>query len=122
MEEIREKLLCVLRNNMDKIRYANRVPYIEAGDFTIKLYTKPVYKDTLEEREVEIKPKYFWQKPTVEKITKKDFELDYYTWEIYYSDYSTVLTKEEYEELSKLKEEKSQEKILNNLNKLCNNK
>jgi len=119
MEEIREKLLCVLRNNMDKVRYAYQVLYIEAGDFTIKLYNKPVYKQITIEKDVEIKPKYFWQKPTVKKITKRDFELNYYTWEVRYSDYSTTLTKDEYQELLKLKEEKTQEKLLNNLEKLC---
>jgi hypothetical protein len=119
MEEIREKLLCVLRNNMDKVRLFQQDYYIEAGDFTIKLFSKYVYKDIFKEREVVIKPKYFWQKSKIEKRSEAGYELDYFTWVICYSDYITTLTKEEYEELSKLKEEKTQEKILNNLNKLC---
>lgn len=120
---VREKLLCVLRNNMDKIKQVSgKADYIEAGEIAIKLFNEPIYKTINIKEELVIKPKYFWQKPKTKKFTRPDRVFDYYTWQVVCDGYETTLTKEEYEELLKLKKEKEQEKILNNLEKLCKNK
>lgn len=110
-EEIREKLLYVLRNHIqdfEKLVEDNSFyTYYKLGN----TYLSPtaVFKNVVK------KPKYFWQKERAERI------LDYRTLEINLEGYTTKLTKEEYEEIMQIRKEKIKQKQLEELTKLCNN-
>ena len=120
--EIREKLLCVLRNHIQdfkKYGYDSFLLSLKSID-DIWVRRISVNKDASFEKEVIYKPKYFWQKPKVKMERFSKHTLDYYTLEVSYWDYKTKLTKEEYEELMKIREEKIKEKQLKELEKLCN--
>ena len=107
--EIREKLLCVLRNEIHNFKRntcnESWYTYYQLGDITISPET--VFK------EVKIKTKYFWQKE------KTICLIDYKTWDVSFSNYIYRLTKEEYEELTKLREERLREQAIKDLDKLC---
>ena len=109
--EIREKLLCVLRSEIHnfKINSRNGIwrTYYQLEDIIISPETVC--------KEVKIKPKYFWQKEKVRYL------VDYTTWDITFKNYVYRLTKEEYEELTELREEKLKEQVLKELDKLCKN-
>ena len=60
--------------------------------------------------------KNFWQK---EKILRHRVN-DYNTFIVKYGSFRTTLTKEEYEEIIQIREEKIKEKQLKELEKLCN--
>lgn len=115
-KEIREKLLCVLRNNIQDLK---RGCCIEMGDVRIYCNTAFVYKDTTVKEEVIEKPKYFWQKPKIKIFEHFNWEIDYTTFNVSYGNYETKLTKEEYNEISKIHKEKVKEKQLEELTKLC---
>ena len=110
-EELREKLLCVLRDNIQDferiVENNSFYTYYKLGN--IHLFPIAVFKNVVK------KPKYFWQKERTESI------LDYRTLEINFEGHTTKLTKEEYEEIMKIREEKIKEKQLEELTKLCNN-
>ena len=121
-EELREKLLCVLKNNIQdfkKYGYDSFLLSLKSSD-SIWARRISVSKNDSFEKEVIYKPKYFWQKPKVKMETFSKYTLDYYTLDISYGDYKTRLTKEEYEEIMKIREEKIKEKQLEELTKLCN--
>lgn len=119
-DEIREKLLCVLRNNIQDLKSLYNRSYLEIGDVRIYCYTTFVYKDVVIKKEVIEEPQYFWHKPKVKIVDGTGVEIDYTTFEVTYGDYTTRLTKEEYEEIMKIREEKIKEKQLEELTKLCN--
>lgn len=118
-KEIREKLLCVLKNNIQDFKTHNSFLLTLKSSDNIWARRISVNKDASFEKEVIYKPKYFWQKPKVKMETFSKYTLDYYTLDISYGDYTTRLTKEEYEELMKIREEKIKEKQLEELTKLC---
>ena len=121
--EIREKLLCVLKNNIQDFRkygYDSLLLSLTSSD-NIWARRISVNKDDSFEKEVIYKTKYFWQKPKVKMERFSKYTLDYYTLKISYGDYTTQLTKEEYKEIMKIREEKIKEKQLEELTKLCNN-
>lgn len=120
-DEIREKLLCVLRNNIQDLKGVYNRSYLEIGDVRIYCYTTFVYKDVVIKKEVIEEPQYFWHKPKVKIVDGTGVEIDYTTFEVAYGDYTTRLTKEEYQEIMKIREEKIKEKQLEELTKLCNN-
>lgn len=115
-EELREKLLCVLRNNIQNLKRM----YLEIGEVRIRLYNTFVYKDVITKKEVVEKPLYFWHKPKVKIVEGTGVEIDYTTFDVVYGDYTTRLTKEEYEEIMQIRQEKIKEKQLKKLEKLCN--
>ena len=119
-KELREKLLCVLRNNIQDFERVYNRCYLEIGDAKIYCYTTFTYKDVVVKKEVIEKPKYFWQKPKTKIIEDKKREIDYTTFDVSYGEYKTQLTKEEYEEIIQIREEKIKEKQLKELEKLCN--
>lgn len=117
--EIREKLLCVLRNNIQDLKSVFNRSYLEIGDVRIYCHTTFVYKDVVTKKEVIEEPQYFWHKPKVKIIDGRGVEIDYTTFDVTYRDYTTRLTKEEYEEIMKIREEKIKEKQLEELTKIC---
>ena len=124
-EELREKLLCILRNNIQDFEdYRNKcVSGLVYYNITpmIYLYYNSVYKHTEREREVTIKPKYFWQKEKTEVVKFTNLGFDYKTFIVEYGSFRTTLTKEEYGEIMQIRQEKIKEKQLKELEKLCNN-
>ena len=119
-DEIREKLLCVLRNNIQDLKSVYNRSYLEIGDVKIYCYMTFAYKDVVTKKEVIEEPQYFWHKPKVKIVEGTGVEIDYTTFEVTYGDYTTRLTKEEYEEIMKIRKEKIKEKQLEELTKLCN--
>jgi hypothetical protein len=119
-DEIREKLLCVLRNNIQDLKSVDNRSYLEIGDVRIYCYTTFVYKDVVIKKEVIEEPQYFWHKPKVKFVDGTGIKIDYTTFDVTYGNYTTRLTKEEYEEIMKIREEKIKEKQLEELTKLCN--
>ena len=120
-EELREKLLCAIKNNIQDFEYYSQGCYrLYNKSSNILFYNVVVYKDTLVEKEFVEKPKYFWQKPKTrtKRFTRSVF--DYPTADVKYGDYATRLTKEEYEEIMQIRQEKIKEKQLKELEKLCN--
>ncbi len=121
--EIREKLLCVLKNNIQDFRKYGYDSFLISLTSSDNIWARriSVNKEDSFEKEVIYKPKYFWQKPKVKMERFSKYTLDYYTLKISYGDYTTQLTKEEYKEIMKIREEKIKEKQLEELTKLCNN-
>ena len=109
-EELREKLLCAIKNNIADFKgsYADRALYFNS----ICLYFEIIEKVN----ELIVPPKYFWQK---EKILHHRVK-DYNTFTVGYGSFRTTLTKEEYEEIMQIRQEKIKEKQLKELEKLCN--
>lgn len=120
-EELREKLLCVLRNNIQDLKRVYNQCYLEIDDVRIYCYTTFKYKNIVIKKEIVEKPKYFWQKPKTKIIEDKKREIDYTTFDVSYIEYKTQLTKEEYEEIMQIRQEKIKQKQLEELTKLCNN-
>jgi len=120
--EIREKLLCVLRNHIQDFKKYGYDSFLLSLKSIDNIWARriSVDKDASFEKEVIYKPKYFWQKPKVKMEIFSKYTLDYYTLNISYGDYTTRLTKEEYEELMQIRKEKIKEKQLEELTKLCN--
>ena len=110
-KEIREKLLYVLRNNIQdfekNIDNESWYTYYKLNN----LYLTPhcIHKEVI------IEPKYFWQKKKMKR------GVDYHTLCVTFENFYTYLTKEEYEEIMKIREEKIKEKQLEELTKLCKN-
>lgn len=124
-KELREKLLCILRNNIQNFEYyrnkcVNGLVYYNITPM-IYLYYNSVYKHTEREREVTIKPKYFWQKEKTKVVKFTNSEFDYTTAYVDYGEFGIALTKEEYEEIMQIRQEKIKQKQLEELTKLCNN-
>ena len=120
-DEIKEKLLCFLRNHIQDFEYIQGYYRLYNKSSNILFYNVIVYKNTLVEKEFVEKPKYFWQKPKTgtKRFTQSVF--DYTTADVKYENYTTRLTEEEYKEIMKIREEKIKEKQLEKLTKLCNN-
>ena len=109
-KELREKLLCAIKSNISDF---------ERSHTSYSLYFNSIYLyfETIEKvNELIISPKYFWQK---EKILHHRVE-DYNTFIVEYGSFRTTLTKEEYEEIIQIRQEKVKEKQLKELEKLCN--
>ena len=123
MEDLmREKLLCVLRNEIHNFQKVHSgTLFIKDGDIDIRIYSANVYKNEIRESQKIIKPKYFWQKEKTIETVENISVIDYWTWDVSYNGYTFRLNKEEYEELSKLRGEKLKEKALKDLEKLCKN-
>ena len=100
--EIKEKALCALRKNADKILSKK---YLYQNGFHIWMSIKHLYKET---RHVFFVFSY---------ITK---EYDGYVVEVSVNDSIVFdITSEEYEEIMKIREEKIREKLIKELDKLC---
>ena len=109
-KELREKLLCAIKNN---------IADFERSHTSYSLYFNSIYLyfETIEKvNELIVPPKYFWQK---EKILHHRVK-DYNTFIVEYGSFRTTLTKEEYEEIMQIRQEKIKEKQLKELEKLCN--
>lgn len=108
-KEIREMLLCVLRNNIQHfkkiIQSGSWYAYYSFEDIT--LHPTPIYK------EVKLKPKNFWQKEIDRNI--KEYE----TFSARYGEFTTQLTKEEYNEILEIRREKIKDSTLKQLTKIC---
>ena len=120
-KEIRDKLLCVLKSNIQDLKRVYNQCYLEIGDVRIYCHITFTYKDTIIKKEIIEKPKYFWQKYKTKIVEDKKFEIDYTTFNVSYGEYKTQLTKQEYEEIMQIRQEKIKEKQLKELEKLCNN-
>jgi hypothetical protein len=109
--ELKEKLLCALRNNIEDIKpvfHWNSVGLgdgYKLGDIVLYVDSKP-FTRTKERM-------YFWQSKT-ETIYKDIYRIDYGLEKV-------EITKEEYEEIINLRQEKIKEKQLEELDKLCKN-
>ena len=130
--ELKEKLLCALKSNIEDIkelreRYENgarffwELFYLDKDSIRIKILKRPVYKKEIVEKAYNIKRKYFWQKDKVKIESTEEWNLDYIAGEIIFENVKFDLTKEEYEEIINLRQEKIKEKQLEELDKLCNN-
>ena len=102
--EIKEKALCALRKNADKI---SPKKYLYQNDFHIWMSIKHLYKETRHNF-------LFFSYVTT--------ELDGYVVEVSVNDSIVFdITSEEYEEIMKIREEKIREKLIKELDKLCKN-
>ena len=100
--EIKEKALCALRKNADKI---SSKKYLYQNGFHIWMSIKHLYKET---RHVFFVFSY---------ITK---EYDGYVVEVSVNDSIVFnITSEEYEEIMKIREEKIREKLIKELDEIC---
>ena len=100
--EIKEKTLCALRKNADKI---SPKKYLYQNDFHIWMLIKHLYKET--------RHRFF----VFSYITK---EYDGYVVEVSVNDSIVFnITSEEFEEIMKIREEKIREKLIKELDKLC---
>ena len=103
--EIKEKVLCALRKNADKI---SAKKYLYQNGFHIWMSIKHLYKET--------RHGFF----VFSYITK---EYDGYAVEVSVNDSLFFdITSEEYEEIMKIREEKNREKLIKELDRLCKNK
>lgn len=109
--ELKEKLLCALRNNIEDLKYTFHWNSIGLGS-AYKLSNIILYVDSKPFTRTKER-KYFWQRKT-ETIYKDVYKIDF-------GSESIEITKEEYEEIINLRQEKIKEKQLKELNKLCNN-
>ena len=109
-KELREKLLCAIKSNIADFerRWVGNSLYFNS----IYLHFEIIEKVN----ELIVPPKYFWQK---EKILRHRVN-DYNTFAVEYGSFRTRLTKEEYEEIMQIRQEKIKEKQLKELEKLCN--
>ena len=114
-KELREKLLCAIKNNIQNFvfKHYERSFYSDYSFNGITLSSTTVSKKIT----VNIPPKYFWQKAK----QKERYIQDYSTFNVAYGEFRTQLTKEEYEEIMQIRQEKIKEKQLKELEKLCNN-
>ena len=102
--EVKEKALCALRKNADKILSKK---YLYQNGFHIWMSIKHLYKETRHEVFV------------FSYITK---EYDGYVVEVNVNDSIVFnITSEEYEEIMKIREEKIREELIKELDKLCKN-
>ena len=102
--EIKEKVLCALRKNADKI--TNKV-YLYQNGFHIWMSIKHLYRKT--------RHKFF----VFSHITE---EYDGYAVEVSVNDSIVFdITSEEFEEIMKIREEKIREGLIKELDKLCKN-
>ena len=114
---MKDKLLCVLKSNIKNFNHG----FLR---FDSKLYIclKPnsVYKE--ERKEIIKKPKYFWQKEKVKFITEEVYKGSTYKMQLC-DDYrileSCEITKEEYDEIFRLKKEQTKKDIEEILDKHC---
>ena len=128
--ELRERLICALKSNIEDIkelkeRFENdarffwELFYLDKADIRIKILKRPVYKKEIVEKTYTVKRKYFWQKDKIKIESTEERNLDYIAGEIIFENVKFDLTKEEYEEIINLHQEKIKEKQLEVLNKLC---
>ena len=102
--EIKEKALCALRKNADKITSKQ---HLYQNGFHIWMSIKHLYKETRHNF-------LFFSYVTT--------ELDGYVVEVSVNDSIVFdITSEEYEEIMKIREEKIREKLIKELDKLCKN-
>jgi hypothetical protein len=101
-EELREKLLCVLRNKADEISFGTLVT--EVG----RIWLNGERKYRIE------KYKIFGIFPA------KGVVFDGYDYSVSLGDNSFSITEEEYEEIMQIRQEKIKQKQLEELEKLCN--
>ena len=124
MKELKEKLLCAIKSNIECLAYRN--DYHIQGYYGFKkingkyiiLGKEPIHVKKTVERT--IYPKYFWQKEKIKEV--EDWVFIGFKGIIKMQDYEQIdITIEEYNEIIKLHEEKSLEKDLKTLSNLCNN-
>ena len=79
--EIREKLLCVLRNHIQDFKKCGYDSFLLSLKSIDNIWARriSVNKDASFKKEVIYKPKYFWQKPKVKIEIFSKYTLDYYT-------------------------------------------
>lgn len=126
---IREKLLCALRGNADLLEYKQEFHgdlgfligfYYKLRNPQILLYTESVYNNIKKTKVVNVKPKFFWGKLKQQEVEYTTLEKVGYKGVIEYGNEKFRITKEEYDEIVELREEKIKEVQLEELTKLCN--
>lgn len=126
--ELKEKILCAIKNNIDSFKKERRggCGYSEwlqlnGEGLEIRLYKASKYK-TQSSTKTNIIKSAWWRAERKEIIEVDEEIFDYNYGRIYLNgNYVFDTTKEEYEEIIKLRGEKIREKQLEELNKLCNN-
>lgn len=126
--ELKEKIICALKSNIDSLKKERRggCGYSEwlqlnSGELEIRLYKASKYKiETFPESRI-IKDRW-WKCKMVEAVEVDKEVFDYNYGRIHLNGkYIFDTTREEYEEIIKLRVEKIKERQLEELNKLCNN-
>lgn len=120
-EQIKEKLLCVLKTNAGDLKklYCNNILSYKDNSIKIDLYNLGVYEDYKEERSTVVPAKYFWQKDKTENTTVWSKRFSHNVARIEFGGKKFIIEKEEYDEIIKLREEKIKERQLEKLEKLC---
>ncbi len=126
--ELKERLLCALRSQADKIEdrsYAGCggyyiIKYLEVDvNSSIYLSRINVYEEKLFKKTNVIKSKYFWQKDKIEEVEDIDYTIISYKGQIEFGGEKFEITKEEYDEIIELREQKIKERQIQQLEKLC---
>ena len=128
--EIKEKLLCALKSQADKIKDRSyrgcggyrTITYLKVDENSsiylnrIDIYDKKPIKEVYT-----IKSKYFWQKNKTEEKEFIDYTIISYKGEIEFGGEKFEITKEEYDEIVDLRKKKIKEIQIKQLDDLCKN-
>ena len=129
--EIKEKLLCALRSQADKIKDKSyrgcgeylTITYLEVDTTSsIALSKINIYDEKLVKKVNIIKPKYFWQKDITEETEVIEYTVNSYKGQLEFSGEKFEITKEEYDEIIELRQQKIKERQIKQLDKLCSTK
>ena len=114
-EELKEKVLCVFKNNTDKLKsYSKSSKYYSL--YNTKLYIE-VYYEFVRRKETFIKKgEWFWQK---EKTLEKEVTEPINRYKIWTGIEYVEITEEEFLDIFETKKEEDSKKNLEELNKLC---
>jgi len=125
MEITKEKLICALKSNLAQINkeYYYGSSYsaelrLKAGDSYIRVYSERKLKRETIETEVNVKPKYFWQKTEKKVIEKGTLVYDGYKYFISYGKQFEI-TEEEYNDLLDSYRDYQKQKDYNTIDELC---
>ncbi len=122
--ELKEKLLCVLRKEAGNLKNTPYTNYyiLKTNSFKIIFEAEPVFEHKTVTEDAVISPKYVWQKEKIEKITRNTREFLYNEGSVRFEGNYFKITKEEYGEILELRKKQIEERQLEELNKICNEK
>lgn len=119
MEDLKEKLLCALKKNILELRkYSGNWYLFSSGDIEIFLGVQYKYENKIEKIIDKLPFYYFWKKDKNIIVTKEHSELCS-VYNIFYNDAEFKITKEECEEILKLRKEAIEQEKLKQLDNLC---
>ena len=128
--EIKEKLLCALRERADLLKDDFRrgcvgvdsFLYLEVTrDSCIELKKVNQYDRGEDVKTITEKAKYFWQKDKEKEVREVNFIFIGYVGKVSFNNEEFEITKEEYDEIIEVREQKIKEIQIKQLDNLCKN-